>query len=90
MREIRRLSWQIIDADNEYAKFVGASITPKTVSGRIYDALVFGQSNTFNGWRQLVELQRLFFGAFQSLRLSKTNLYKGGMKENGKLVGIWL
>jgi hypothetical protein len=34
-------SWQTIFADNEYDLFVGASITPKTVSDRIYDALVF-------------------------------------------------
>lgn len=45
MRDIRRISWQVIDADNEYDQFVGASITPKTVSDRIYDALVFVQSN---------------------------------------------
>jgi electron transport complex protein RnfG len=45
MRDILRLSWQTITAENEYDQFVGASITPKTVSNRIYDALVFFQSN---------------------------------------------
>lgn len=45
MRDILRISWKTISADNEYDKFVGASVTPKTVSGRIYDALVFVQSN---------------------------------------------
>jgi Na+-translocating ferredoxin:NAD+ oxidoreductase subunit G len=45
MRDILRISWQKISADNEYDKFVGASITPKTVSDRIYDALVFFNSN---------------------------------------------
>ena len=45
MRDIRRISWQKIEADNEYDQFVGASITPKTVSDRIYNALVFVQSN---------------------------------------------
>lgn len=45
MRDILRISWQTISADNEYDQFVGASITPKSVSNRIYDALVFFQSN---------------------------------------------
>ena len=45
MRDILRLSWQAITADNEYDQFVGASITPKSVSNQIYDALVFYQSN---------------------------------------------
>lgn len=44
-RDIQRLSWQTIPADNEYDLFVGASVTPKTVSSKIYDALVFFQSN---------------------------------------------
>ncbi len=45
MRDILRISWQTISAEHEYDKFVGASITPKTVSDRIYDALVFFNSN---------------------------------------------
>lgn len=45
MRDILRISWKTISADNEYDRFVGASVTPKTVSDRIYDALVFVQSN---------------------------------------------
>ncbi|MDP6651825.1 MAG: hypothetical protein QGF90_06940 [Gammaproteobacteria bacterium] len=45
MREILGISWKVITPDNEYDQFVGASITPKTVSNRIYDALVFFQSN---------------------------------------------
>lgn len=45
MRDILRISWQTVSADNEYDQFVGASITPKIVSDRIYDALVFFQSN---------------------------------------------
>ena len=45
MREILGLSWSTITADREYDQFVGASITPKAVSNRIYDALVFFQSN---------------------------------------------
>lgn len=44
-RGIQRLSWSAIAADNEYDLFVGASVTPKTVSSKIYDALVFFQSN---------------------------------------------
>ena len=43
MRDILRLSWQAITADNEYDQFVGASITPKSVANQIYDALVFYQ-----------------------------------------------
>lgn len=45
MRDIRRISWQRIEADNEYDQFVGASITPKAVADRIYNAMVFFQSN---------------------------------------------
>jgi len=45
MRDIMRISWSKIGSENEYDQFVGASITPKTVSNRIYDALVFFQSN---------------------------------------------
>ena len=45
MRDILRISWQTISAEHEYDKFVGVSITPKTVSDRIYDALVFFNSN---------------------------------------------
>ena len=45
MRDILGLSWSTITANREYDQFVGASITPKAVSNRIYDALVFYQSN---------------------------------------------
>ena len=45
MRDILRLSWQPITAENEYDQFVGASITSKSVAKQIYDALVFYQSN---------------------------------------------
>ncbi len=45
MRDILRLSWQPITAENEIDQFVGASITPKSVANQIYDALVFYQSN---------------------------------------------
>ncbi len=45
MRDILRTSWQTISAENEYDQFVGASVTPKTVADRIYDTLVFFQSN---------------------------------------------
>lgn len=45
MRDIKRLSWQTITAENEYDQFVGASITPKAVADRIYNAMVFFQSN---------------------------------------------
>lgn len=45
MRDILRLSWQPITAENEYDQFVGSSITPKSVANQIYDALVFYQSN---------------------------------------------
>ena len=44
-RDIQRLSWAKISAENEYDLFVGASITPKTVSAKIYDTLIFFQSN---------------------------------------------
>ncbi len=45
MRDILRLGWQTISAENEYDQFVGASVTPKSVANQIYDALVFFQSN---------------------------------------------
>lgn len=45
MRDILGISWGKITAEREYDQFVGASITPKAVSNRIYDALVFFQSN---------------------------------------------
>lgn len=45
IRDILRLSWQPITAENEYDQFVGASITPKSVANQIYDALVFYHSN---------------------------------------------
>ncbi len=45
MRDILGISWSRITAEREYDQFVGASITPKAVSNRIYDALVFFQSN---------------------------------------------
>lgn len=45
MRDIRRISWQKIAPEREYDAFVGASLTPKSVANRIYDALVFVQSN---------------------------------------------
>jgi Na+-translocating ferredoxin:NAD+ oxidoreductase subunit G len=45
MRDTRRVSWQIINPEQEYDQFVGASLTPKSVAARIYDALVFFQSN---------------------------------------------
>jgi Na+-translocating ferredoxin:NAD+ oxidoreductase subunit G len=45
MRDIKRISWQTIPADHEYDQFVGASITPKAVADRIYNAMVFFQSN---------------------------------------------
>ena len=45
MRDIERLSLQLISAENEYDLFVGASITPKSVANQIYDALVFYKSN---------------------------------------------
>jgi electron transport complex protein RnfG len=45
MRDILRLSWQPITAENEYDQFVGASITPKSVANQVYDAPVFYQSN---------------------------------------------
>lgn len=45
VRDILRLSWQPITAENEYDQFVGASITPNSVANQIYDALVFYQSN---------------------------------------------
>ena len=43
--DILRLSLSKIPADNEYDLFVGASVTPKTVSAKVYDALIFFQSN---------------------------------------------
>lgn len=45
MRDIRGMTWQPIRAENEYDQFVGASITPKAVADRIYNAMVFFQSN---------------------------------------------
>lgn len=45
MRDIQGISWQPIEDENEYDQFVGASITPRAVADRIYDALVFFQSN---------------------------------------------
>ncbi|MDX1489810.1 MAG: FMN-binding protein [Pseudohongiellaceae bacterium] len=46
MRDMRRLSWSTIEpVPGEYDQFVGASLTPKAVANRIYDALVFFQSN---------------------------------------------
>ena len=45
MRDILRLSWSKIESRGEYDQFVGASVTPKSVSNKIYDALVFIQSN---------------------------------------------
>lgn len=45
MRNILGVTWTSIGADREYDQFVGASITPKAVADRIYDALVFVQSN---------------------------------------------
>lgn len=45
MRDILGVSWSTISAEREYDQFVGASITPKAVSNRIYDTLVFFQSN---------------------------------------------
>ncbi|NKB31862.1 MAG: hypothetical protein GKR91_02050 [Pseudomonadales bacterium] len=45
MRDIQRLSWQTIEDVNEYDQFVGASITPRAVADRIYDVLVFFQTN---------------------------------------------
>lgn len=34
-RDIQRVSWQTISADNEYDLFFGASITPITASAKI-------------------------------------------------------
>lgn len=45
MRDILGISWSTITAEREYDQFVGASITPKAVADKIYDALVFYQSN---------------------------------------------
>ncbi len=45
MRDILGTSWKTVSAENEYDQFVGASVTPKTVSNQIYDTLVFFQSN---------------------------------------------
>ena len=45
MRDIQRLSWQKIENVDEYDQFVGASITPRAVADRIYDVLVFFQTN---------------------------------------------
>jgi len=45
MRELKHLSWQIIESEGEYDQFVGASLTPRAVANRIYDTVVFFQSN---------------------------------------------
>lgn len=46
MSDMRRLSWSTVDAvPGEYDQFVGASLTPKNVANKVYDALVFFQSN---------------------------------------------
>lgn len=45
MRDVRNVTWQKITPDREYDQFVGASITPKAAADRIYNALVFFQSN---------------------------------------------
>ncbi len=45
MRNILGVTWTSISAERDYDQFVGASITPKAVADRIYDALVFVQSN---------------------------------------------
>lgn len=58
MRDILGISWSTITADREYDQFVGASLTPKAVSNRIYDALVFYQSNRIELMRgEAFELQ---------------------------------
>lgn len=58
MRDILGISWSTITAEREYDQFVGASITPKAVSNRIYDALVFYQSNRIELMRgESIELQ---------------------------------
>ncbi len=44
-RDFLRLSWTKIPADSEYDLLVGASVTPKTISAKIYDTLLFFQSN---------------------------------------------
>ena len=45
MRDILRLSWSKIESRGEYDQFVDASVTPKSVSNKIYDAPVFIPSN---------------------------------------------
>ena len=45
MRDMLRLSWSKIESHGEYDQFVGASVTPKSVSNKIYESLVFIQSN---------------------------------------------
>lgn len=45
MRNILGVTWTSISDEREYDQFVGASITPKAVADRIYEALVFVQSN---------------------------------------------
>jgi len=46
MSDMRRLSWSTVDpVPGEYDQFVGASLTPKNVANKVYDALVFFQSN---------------------------------------------
>ena len=44
-RDLRRPSWQGIEADDGVDQFVGASLTPKAVAAGMYDALLFFQSN---------------------------------------------
>ena len=46
MSDMRRLSWSTVDpVPGEYDQFVGASLTPKNVANKVYDALIFFQSN---------------------------------------------
>lgn len=45
LRDVRRISWQGICGEGEYDQFVGASLTPRAVTDRLYDALVFSLSN---------------------------------------------
>ena len=45
MRDIQKIAWQTADTEGEYDQFVGASITPRAVANRVYDVLVFFQSN---------------------------------------------
>ncbi|GJM14400.1 MAG: hypothetical protein DHS20C12_28030 [Pseudohongiella sp.] len=45
LRDVRMLSLKPISSENEYDQFVGASITPNLVADRVYDTLVFYQTN---------------------------------------------